>query len=386
MATIKTTIQILYFQKLNKHQMKALSIISLSLLLSSMSMTAQNTIPVTNIRHSQYPQITADHRGVFQLKAPDAKEVIVDINGKKYNMERDANGVWTATTDVLTSGINYYFMYVDGVQICDPASETFYGCSRMSSCIEVPYAEGDVRFELADVPHGEITMRRYFSKNENAWRRMFVYLPPSYQTATDKKYPVLYIQHGGGEDERGWALQGRTDIILDNLIAQGKSEEMIVVMSDGNCRDFIKELTEECIPLVEKTYRVKADAANRAMAGLSMGGIQTLNIAVDHPELFQYVGVFSSGWFASANNNFPGMGADKQYKTLTDRKDYFNKQFRQLWLSMGGPEDIAYNNCKVMRQRFDEIGIKYSYFETPGGHTWPVWRESLYHFAQLLFK
>ncbi|KAB5439529.1 hypothetical protein F9Z91_23695 [Bacteroides thetaiotaomicron] len=249
--------------------MKKLSILGLGLLLSASSLMAQNVRPVTNLRNGQFPQLTADNRGIFQIKASDAKEVIVDIGGKKYPMTKDDKGVWTATTDVLMSGINYYFLYVDGVQISDPASETFYGCSRMSSCIEVPYKKGDARFELANVPHGETTMRRYYSNNEGAWRRMFIYLPPSYQKDLAKTYPVLYIQHGGGEDERGWALQGRTDIILDNLIAQGKANEMIVVMSDGNCKDFIKELTEECIPLVEKTYRVKKDAANRAMAGLS---------------------------------------------------------------------------------------------------------------------
>lgn len=366
--------------------MKKLFTIVFGLVLSASSIMAQNVRPATNLRNGQFPQVTADHRGVFQLRAPEAKEVLVDIGGKKYPMSRGDKGVWSVTTDVLMSGINYYFLYVDGVQISDPASEAFYGCSRMSSCIEVPYAEGDVRFELADVPHGETTMRRYYSKSEGAWRRMFIYLPPSYQSDVKKEYPVLYIQHGGGEDERGWALQGRTDIILDNLIAQGKANEMVVVMSDGNCKDFIKELTEECIPLVEKTYRVKKDAANRAMAGLSMGGIQTLNIAVAKPELFRYVGVFSSGWFAAANNNFPGMNADENYKKLAERKDFYNKQFREFYLTMGGEEDIAFNNCKVMRQRFDEIGIKYKYYSTPGGHTWPVWRESLYQFAQLLFK
>lgn len=366
--------------------MKKFFVLLFAMMAAAAPLMAQNSRPATNLRNSRYPQITADHRGVFQLNAPEAQKVVVDINGKKYDMARDDKGVWTATSEPLPSGINYYFMYVDGVQISDPASETFYGCSRMSSCLEVPYAEGDVRFELADVPHGETTMRRYFSKTENAWRRMFIYLPPSYQKDAKRSYPVLYIQHGGGEDERGWALQGRTDIILDNLIAQGKANEMIVVMSDGNCRDFIAELTNECIPLVEKTYRVKKDAENRAMAGLSMGGIQTLNIAVEKPELFGYVGVFSSGWFAQSNRSFPGMNADDNYKKLAARKDFYNKQFRLFYLTMGDEEDIAYNNCKVMRQRFDEIGIKYEYFSTPGGHTWPVWRESLYRFAQRLFK
>jgi enterochelin esterase-like enzyme len=122
------------------------------------------------------------------------------------------------------------------------------------------------------------------------------------------------------------------------------------------------------------------------MAGLSMGGIQTLNIAVAKPELFQYVGVFSSGWFARPFGNNPQMSADDNYKKLAERKDLYNKQFKQFYLTMGGQEDIAFNNCKTMREKFDEIGIKYKYFETPGGHTWPVWRESLYQFAQLLWK
>lgn len=365
--------------------MKKIFAIAFTLLLSAQGLMAQNIRPATNIRGALYPQLTSDNRGVFQLRAPEAKEVLVDIGGKKYPMQRDEKGVWTATTDVLQSGINYYFMYVDGVQISDPASATFYGCSRESSCIEVPYAKGDVRFELADVPHGETAMRRYFSKSQNEWRRFFIYLPPSYHKNAKATYPVLYIQHGGGEDERGWALQGRTDIILDNLIAQGKAKEMIVVMSDGNCRDFNTSLKDEVIPLVESTYRVKADAAHRAMAGLSMGGIHTLNIAVAYPELFGYVGVFSSGWFAQANPAFGGNDAADNYKKLAERKDYYNKQFRQFYLTMGDEEDIAYNNCKVMRQRFDEIGIKYTYFSTPGGHTWPVWRESLYNFAQMLF-
>jgi enterochelin esterase-like enzyme len=275
---------------------------------------------------------------------------------------------------------------VDGVQISDPASETFYGCSRMASCIEVPY-NNDTRFEPADVAHGETAMRRYYSKTSGAWRRIFVYLPPSYQKQADRKYPVLYILHGGGEDERGWALQGRTDIILENLIAQGKAEEFIVAMCDANCRDFEKEMLQECIPVVEQNYRVQADADHRAMAGLSMGGLYTLNTTINHPELFRYVGVFSSGWWANTPKGMENrMGAEQYYQKLAARPDYYNQQFREFFITMGGQEDIAFNNCRIMRERFDKIGIKYSYFEAPGGHTWPVWRESLYQFAQRLFK
>lgn len=351
-------------------------IFGIAMMLCCTNLSAQNTVPATNIRGAQYPQITNDHRGVFQLRAPQAQEVIVDIGGKKYPMSKNADGIWTATTDPLMSGINYYFMYVDGVQVSDPASETFYGCSRMASCIEVPYTN-DKRFEPADVAHGETAMRRYYSKTHQAWRRMFVYLPPSYQQQSSRQYPVLYILHGGGEDERGWALQGRTDIILDNLIAQGKAEEFIVVMPDANCRDFEKELLEECIPVVEKNYRVLADADHRAMAGLSMGGLYTLNTTINHPELFRYVGVFSSGWWANTPKGMEStMGAEQYYQKLAARPDFYNRQFREFYITMGGQEDIAFNNCRIMRERFDKIGIKHTYFETPGGHTWPVWRKA----------
>jgi enterochelin esterase-like enzyme len=197
---------------------------------------------------------------------------------------------------------------------------------------------------------------------------------------------VLYLQHGGGEDERGWNQQGLTDIILDNLIAEGKAVPMIIAMLDGNTSDFTAELTQEGIPFVEKNFRAKKGMENRGLAGLSMGGIHTLNTIIARPDLVSYVGVFSSGWFK--NNNGPAMGGsnDQNYSVLKEKKDIYNKNIKKFWLSMGGQEDIAYENCKEMRRRFDEIGIKYDYFEYPGGHTWPVWRESIYQFAQLIFK
>lgn len=340
---------------------------------------------VTNIRGSEYPKVAADGTALFRLSAPQANDVKVDIGGVKYPMVRDNKGVWMTAVAPQLRGINYYFLIVDGVSIVDPGSETFYGCSRESSCIEIPYEQGGDRFEPKDVPHGEVTMRRYFSKTHNEWRRMFVYLPAGYQKSK-QKYPVLYLQHGGGEDERGWSNQGRTDIILDNLIAEGKAKPMIIAMLDGNCSDFTAEIVNECIPVVESNYRVLATPDNRAIAGLSMGGIMTLNLMIDKPELFRYYGVFSSGWWAQTNAFSRGNDNEKSYKKLTDQKDYYNKQMKVLWLSMGAKEDIAYNNCQIMMKRFDEIGIKYEYWETPGGHTWPVWRESIYRFAQMIFK
>ena len=337
-----------------------------------------------NVRNSAYPRLLPDNRMEFKVKAPDAKTVQIDL-GRKYDLTRNADGEWTGTTDPLSQGFHYYFLIIDGVAVADPASESFYGCGMMASGVEIPYPDGDVRFQMSDVPHGDIRMKRYFSKTANDWRRMFIYCPPGYDTSA-QSYPVLYLQHGGGEDERGWSNQGRTDIIMDNLIAIGEAKAMLIVMADGNTNDFESELLNDCIPFVENNFRVKANRESRALAGLSMGGIHTLNVGIPHLELFAYLGVFSSGWWATSSPFGNGNATEKYYSMLKDKKDEYNEKLKLFWLSMGGKEDIAYNNCQTMIKRFNEIGIRYSYFETPGGHTWPVWRESLYQFAPLLFK
>lgn len=337
-----------------------------------------------NVRNSVYPRLLPDNRMEFKVKAPDAKKVQIDL-GRKYDLTRNADGEWTGITDQLTQGFHYYFLIIDGVTVADPASESFYGCGMMTSGVEIPYPDGDLRFQMSDVPHGDIRMKRYFSKTANEWRRMFIYCPPGYDTST-QSYPVLYLQHGGGEDERGWSNQGRTDIIMDNLIAKGEAKAMLIVMADGNTHDFESELLNDCIPFVENNFRVKTNRESRALAGLSMGGIHTLNVGIPHLELFAYLGIFSSGWWATSAPFGNSHDTERYYTMLKEKKDEYNTKLKLFWLSMGGKEDIAYNNCQTMMKRFDEIGIKYSYFETPGGHTWPVWRESLYRFAPLLFK
>ncbi len=341
---------------------------------------------VLNIRHQEYPRVLEDNRVEFRIKAPTAQKVQIDL-GRLYDMKKNADGFWTCTTDPQTEGFHYYFLVVDGVKVAAPCSETFYGCSMMSSGVEIPYpAEKQSWYELkAEVPHGQVARLRYQSKVTGSWKNMYVYTPAEYETS-GKSYPVLYLQHGGGEDERGWSNQGLTDIILDNLIAEGKAKPMIVVMMDGNGQDFTSELLTDGIPFVESRYRTVKTADGRALAGLSMGGIQTLNASIIHPELFSYVGVFSSGWFKNPQPFMANSSGEMYYAKLKERPEYYNKQFREFFLTMGGPEDIAYENCKAMRERFDQIGIKHSYYETPGGHTWPVWRESLYFFAQKLFK
>ncbi|MDE6741166.1 MAG: esterase [Muribaculaceae bacterium] len=337
-----------------------------------------------NVRNARYPRLLPDNRMEFKVKAPDAKKVQIDL-GSKYDLTKNADGEWTCTTDPLTPGFHYYFLIIDGVQVADPASESFYGCSMHTSGIEIPYPEGDNRFYVADVPHGDIRMKRFYSTTSGDWRRAYVYCPPGYDRS-DVEYPVLYLQHGGGEDERGWATQGLTDVIMDNLIAEGKATPMIIVMADGNTPDFEKELLNDIIPMTEKNFRVKPGRENRALAGLSMGGIQTLNTGIPNLDKFAYLGVFSSGWFANPNPFGVQMDSEKYYDLLSKNKEAFNDGLKVFWLSMGGKEDIAYENCRVMRDRFDKIGIKYDYFETPGGHTWPVWRESLYNFVPLIFK
>ncbi|KAB7730489.1 esterase [Rudanella paleaurantiibacter] len=345
----------------------------------------------TNIRNAKYPQILPDNRVIFRVKAPDAKKVQIDL-GKKYDMVKDTAGFWMATTDSISRGFHYYSLLIDGVAVVDPASETFYGMGRQASGIEIPDKDG-AYFAMKDVPHGDIRIKRYLSKATNTWREMYVYTPPGYDKSTDK-YPVLYLLHGGGEDQRGWATQGRTDLIMDNMIAEGKAKPMIIAMLDGNIsagglsgfnenvlKAFENELKQGAIPFVESNFRVETDAKNRALAGLSMGGLQTLYAGVKNNNMFSSLGVFSSGWFA----NNPKL-SDPQYAFMKDNASAINSNIKNFWISMGGKEDIAWQNCQVMMKKFDEMGIKYTYSEYAGGHTWPVWRHDLMLFSQLLFK
>ena len=346
----------------------------------------------TNVRSAKYPQILPDNRVVFRIKAPEAQKVQIDL-GKKYDMARDTGGYWIVTTDSIGEGFHYYSLLIDGVALADPASETFYGMGRLASGIEIPFAGGGY-YAVKDVTHGEVRIKRYYSTVFNSWRKFYIYTPPGYDNSTNEKYPVLYLLHGGGEDERGWATQGKTDLILDNLIAEKKAKPMLIVMIDGNMgtgglagfnenvlRSFENELKQAVIPFVEKNFRTETDARNRALAGLSMGGLQTLYAGIKNTNMFAYLGVFSSGWFA----NRPEL-SNPQYDFMKDNVAMINSNLKSLWISMGGKEDIAHNNCKIMLGKFDEMGIKYTYSEYPGGHTWPVWRNNLYNYVQLLFK
>ena len=343
----------------------------------------------TNVRSARYPQILPDGHAIFRIKAPEAQKVQLDL-GKKYDMVKNNEGVWETTTDSLSEGIHYYSLIIDGVATADPASETFYGMGRMASGFEVPF-KGDSYYEEKDVPHGDIRIKRYYSNVTNTWRNFYMYTPAGYDENISAKYPVLYIMHGGGEDQRGWATQGKTDLILDNLVAAKKAVPMIVIMVDGNLplngfgeeslRVFEKELKQSVIPFVEKNYRVKTEPQYRALAGLSMGGIQTLYAGIRNTDMFSYLGVFSSGWFANQKDL-----TDPQYEYWKNNADKINSNLKKFWISQGGKEDIAWQNCQLMRSKLDEMKIKYSYSEYPGGHSWPVWRNNIFNFAQVLFK
>jgi enterochelin esterase-like enzyme len=344
----------------------------------------------SDVRSAKYPQILPDGRAVFRIKAPDAQRVQLDLV-RKYDMAKDNEGIWEVTTDSLSEGFHYYSLIIDGIALADPASETYYGMGRMAAGIEVPF-KGDGYYTIRNVPHGDIRIKRYYSSVTNSWRRFYLYTPPGYDENTNEKYPVLYILHGGGEDQRGWATQGKTDLIIDNLIADKKAVPMLVVMVDGNIplkafgeevlKVFESELKQCVIPFVEKNYRVKNESKYRALAGLSMGGIQTLYVGINNTDMFSYLGVFSSGWIQPMQNSI----ANAQYEFMKNNADRINSNLKEFWIAMGGKEDIAYKNCQAMLSKFDEMKIRYTYSEYPGGHTWPVWRNNLFNFAQLLFR
>jgi enterochelin esterase-like enzyme len=375
-----------------------------------------DTIPApTNIRGAEYPRIHADLRVTFRIKAPGAQKVEFGFfPTKRYPAQKDRDGFWTATTDPQVPGFHYYRMFIDGVQVNDPASETFYGTGKETSGIEIP--EKGVDFYLPkDVPHGEVRERWYYSKTTQQWRRIFVYTPPGYDTNRETRYPVLSLQHGGGEDERGWPNQGRVGFILDNLIAEGKAKPMLVVMEQGYARrpgeparsparprptapgqnrpaprDFSRMFTafeevmvKDLIPMIDATYRTIPDRDHRAMAGLSMGGMQTFVITLKHLDLFAYLGGFSG-----AGGGFGGAPFDPKtaHNGVMADADAFNRKVRLLWLGVGTAEGRIYQGIKNYHEALTKAGIKNVYYESPGtAHEWLTWRRCLHEFAPLLF-
>lgn len=352
----------------------------------------------TNIRNTDCPCIFQDNRVLFRANAPHADSVAIDL-GKMFPMTKGKDGIWTVETSPIEEGFHYYSLVINGVKVADPASETYYGMGRMASGIDIP--EKDMPdFELKNVPAGKLISQSYYSKNTASWRDMTVYTPPGYDKGKGK-YPVLYIQHGGGEDHRGWAIQGRTNVILDNLIAQKKAEPMIVVMGNGNVvvpgggapgysdaamDAFAKEMIGEVIPFVEQNYRVKKGVENRALAGLSMGGGQSFYTGFRHPEVFGNIGFFSTGLFGGINRNGAApFDAEKAIPGLVSNPKQFNKNFKVMYVSVGEQDPRIDPTGKLMTE-LKKNGLNLTYETFPGGHEWQVWRKSLHSMAQLLFK
>jgi enterochelin esterase-like enzyme len=359
----------------------------------------------SNVSGAAYPRIHPDLRVTFQLKAPDAKKVQVICNfglpvGKSpYDMERGPEGVWTLTTPPVVPGFHYYRLSVDGVVVNDPGSETFFGTGKPTSGLEVP--EKGVDFYLPkDVPHGEVRSRWYHSKITGQPRHIFIYTPPGYDAEPQKRYPVLYLQHGGGEDERGWAIQGHMNFILDNLFAAGKAKPMVVVMERGAATRagaaaekggvggkgggkgggsaledvFLKDL----IPMIDSTYRTIPQREQRAVAGLSMGAGQAMQIGLGHLDTFSAIGAFSGAGKADPKTAYGGVFANPAD---------FNNKVSLLYLHAGTAEEGAHQSALNLYKTLEKAGIKGVVFGDAKGfaHEWQTWRYALNDFAPRLF-
>lgn len=373
-----------------------LTLLAAIVAISGMATNPAEGIPaITNIPEAAYPCVDAQSKATFKIYAPEAKDMKIDICGRKYPMNRAADGSWSVTTDPLVEGFHYYFVIVDGVAVNDPASETFYGCGRQASGIEIPEKAEEAAYYTfnKDIPHGQVRECPYYSEIEQAQRRCFVYTPAEYETRHDKKYPVLYLQHGMGEDERGWHEQGMMANILDNQIAAGKCVPMIVVMDYGNCgyihgtrpgetRDefgasFTPIMLNELIPFIEQTFRVKTDRDNRAMAGLSWGGHETFQITLNNLDKFSHIGSFSGALFFLAD------GIDKACGGVFNDADAFNNRVHTLFLGMGSEENFGSDKISEALKR---AGINHTYYISPGTHhEWLTWRRCLNQFLPLIF-
>jgi enterochelin esterase-like enzyme len=353
----------------------------------------------SNISGAQYPQIDSELHATFHVRAPDAKNVRVRIADTFYDMTKGEDGVWAVTTPPLVVGFHYYWLVIDGVTVTDPQSETFFGYGKMSGGLEVP-SKGEDFYDVKDVPHGEVREHWYFSKTTAAWRRIFVYTPPDYDQNLKARFPVLYLQHGSGEDERSWVVQGRVNLIIDNLIAEKKAKPMIIVMEKGYAArpgeqpppsrsNFVGALDDvfikDLIPMIDSTYRTKANRENRAMAGLSMGGMQTFAITLNHLDSFAYIGGFSGAGGGFGGGTFDGKTMN--HGVFADAAA-FNKKIQVVWLGIGTAEPKQmHDSVQNYHDALEQAGIKVVFYESPGtAHEWQTWRRDLREFAPLLFR
>ncbi|MFO7370213.1 MAG: alpha/beta hydrolase-fold protein [Bacteroidales bacterium] len=397
--------------------MKNLLLVLLLMSICTVGFTQETVYPAgtlpasTNILGADYPRIDSLSRVHFRLSAPDATSVSVSLGNVPLTKGED--GFWTGITKPQDPGFHYYTLKINGVDVADPSSESFFGAGRIMSGMEIPEKGVDF-YDIKNVPHGEVRSFYYWSLSFGETRHAYIYTPPGYDKDIKNRYPVLYLQHGMGEDRRAWPNQGRTNFILDNLIAEGKALPMIVVMEDGGIsrgfgtpiRDksgkilsrpqgqgpgrrggpgqgpnFWDEFTEtiitDLIPAIDEHFRTLSDRAYRAIAGLSLGGTQTYQISQANLDKFANIGVFSAPF------GFPGI--ETGYKGLLAKPDEFNKQVKVFFISMGSKEGP--NTGRTIHETLDKAGIKNVYYEAPDtAHEFQTWRKSLHLFTQLLFQ
>lgn len=392
-----------------------LSLLALAAVLSGQLCLAQTTTPVndwkpapSNQAGKQYPQVNSEGRVKFRIAAPDAKSVGCTFRDSSEFTKGD-DGAWYGYTRPLDEGFHYYALKIDGAEVPDPNSHYFYGSSRWGSAVEVPAKDADF-YALKNVPHGQLREIYYWSKSSNTNRHAFIYTPPGYDKNTRKRYPVLYLQHGAGEDETGWGRQGFAGLIMDNLIAEGKTLPFIIAMEYGgnpfaggarptnaapssagatnravagpggrafNFSAFEKVLIEDFIPYVDANFRTVAKQSHRAMAGLSMGGMQTRGITLGNLDKFSHIGVFSGGSIAVTN--------------ISDLPT-FKKKVKLVFISygskeLGGDRPNRGGDPRAQTAALKEAGVNAVFYESPDtAHEWQSWRRSLYQFAPLLFK
>lgn len=357
-------------------------------------------ISEVNQAGKKFPQVNSEGRVRVQIAAPDAKYVQLDIGGVKYDLTKNEQGMWMGESAPQEEGFHYYQLNIDGASVPDPGTRYFYGAGRWGSGIEIP-AHDQEFYALKVVPHGLVSELNYYSGITGKWRRCFVYTPPCYESNIDKRYPVLYLQHGSFEDETGWPGQGKAALILDNLIAEGKAKPMIIVMDNGYAfrqeeeqtvsnptrpaMVFEEVMIEEIIPMVDRRFRTLNHRESRAIAGLSMGANQTMRIITGNLNTFAYYGGFSG------TANYPSaaeIDVESFLGGIFKDADHINDQIRVLWLGVGTTEPAVFpESIGAFRKMLKKQGIDHIFYESPGtAHEWLTWRRSLYQFAQLLFS
>ena len=359
---------------------------------------ADAVIAETTVPGNEFPKVDKERRAYFRIQAPEARKVIVDVCNKKYDMQPDGKGGFMAVTDPLPVGFHYYFMNIDGVNFVDPASETFFGCNREAGGIEIPEGpEGDYYRPQKGVPHGQVRSIYYHSPNSKfgEWRHALVYTPAEYELAKNakKRYPVLYLQHGMGEGETSWAIQGKMQHIMDNAIAKGEAVPMLVVMESGDIKgpfrggsnqagrseygaSFYPVLLNDLIPYIDQTFRTKADREHRAMAGLSWGGHQTFDVVLQNLDKFAWMGTFSGAIF--------GLDVKTAYNGVFADADAFNKKIHYFYMNWGSDDFIK---SGPIVEQLRALGIKVDASESKGtAHEFLTWRRGLHEFVPHLFR